>query len=148
MTTPKKGKKKARVLPEGLDLKELQRDTSLQPLVFEHKGKAWEFMYTSVSWDEHWQAVERSWLPVVGDDGEQTVEFDLKGYYYNLLPKHIVSIPGGGACTIEFLESLDSAVVAKLATVVPSPLLEREMELVKKELKPTLSSVAKEDVTV
>ena len=129
-TSPKS--RALKVLPEGINLAYLQRSQEVADLTFEHEGQAWTFQYTTVSWAEHWKAVEAAWEP--GGDG---LEFNVEGYYHSLLPQIIVGIPGGGPLTKEFLDGLDTAVVAKLATVVPSPVLDREVEEVKKELRPT-----------
>ena len=132
-----------KTLPEGTDLSEFNVDLNLKSLVFEYNGKAWEYWYTSVLWDVHWKAVEESWEL---DAEAQDVNFNIKKYYSIMLPKHIKAIPGGGALLPEMLDEWDSEIIAKLATVVPSPMLDREGGNVKKEPRLAIPPIDSEDI--
>ncbi len=131
-----------KTLPEGTDLSEFNRDVTLKSLIFEYNGKAWEFWYTSVPWEIHWKAVEDAWE--LDDEGE--IEFNTKTYYNKMLVQHIKMIPGGGALTIEHLDVWDSDIISKLSTVVPSPMLDREVGKVKKESRLAENPIDSEDI--
>ena len=131
-----------KTLPEGTDLSEFNVDLNLKLLTFEYNDKAWEFWYTSVLWDVHWKVVEDCW-----EFNEETEEpeFNTKLYYNKMLHLHIKSIPGGGALMPGMLDGWSSEIIGKLSTIIPSPVLDREVGKVKKESRLVSPPIDSED---
>ncbi len=111
----------------GTDLDELRKLTGQSTLEFEEGGKLWRFAYREVGWIEHFDCIERAWAAT-----EQGPVFQAAKYYEDMLMLALVSGPGGASISRPFLRELRSGVISKLTTVVPSPLLDRELEKTKK----------------
>ena len=118
---------RARDLPEGVDLEKLRRDPAERAHQFVYEGERWTFSYRPVTWEQHWNAIEAAWEP--SEDGPK---FNAPLYYRTLLMISITKIPGGGSLTEELLVEWDSPVLAKLSTIIPSPVLDLAAEEVKK----------------
>ena len=118
---------RARDLPEGVDLEKLRRDLTERVHQFVYEGERWTFSYRPVTWEQHWNAIEGAWEP--DEDGPK---FNAPLYYRTLLLMSVTKIPGGGPLTEELLREWDTAVIAKLSTIIPSPVLDLAAEEVKK----------------
>ncbi len=122
--------KNRKVAPPGVDLALLTQVPGSRKLKFEYAEFTWEFEYHPITWQEHWEGIEKAWI--VNEAGDDT-EFDTKGYYLAMLLTAQMAVPGGDPLTEKFLIELDPPVFAKLTGVIPSPNLDREVERVKKE---------------
>ena len=125
---------KKQELPSGTDLSLLQVETGVKTVRFDYGEYSWEFQYREVTWAQQWDAIETSWESVEREDKTFEPEFNVPAYYQKLLMQALVEVPGGGEPTLEFLISLGPVVFSKLSTIVPSPILNLEVERVKKEL--------------
>ncbi len=126
-----KTKRKATPAPPGVDLTLLQSKAGTRKLRFEYADFTWIFEYQPITWEQHWEHIEGSWI--LNEAGDDT-EFDTKGYFLSMLLQAKISVPDAEEpLTREFLIELDPPVFAKLTGIVPSPNLDREIERVKKE---------------
>ena len=124
-------------LPLGKGLEGLLRDTSMHTHEFRYGGFRWVVRYTKLSWEDHFNAVEKGWKSLqigVGDDGQPAFEreFAAAEYYERVLLLAVHDI-NGEKPTPTVLRQFDAAVITQLITLVPSPLLGVEVEEAKKD---------------
>jgi hypothetical protein len=112
----------------GDDLTELFKDTSTKTLEFDHNDKTWRFTYRSITWQEHFQAIEEAW-EVHGDSRR----FNAAVYYEKMLLKALIKGPGNTNITPSYLRQFTSKIIGKLVTIVPSPIINDELQEAKKE---------------
>jgi len=102
-------------LATGTDGTELFVQQNVKTLEIFHNDKKWVFTYKDLSWAEKYKCVDAA---QIWKDGEFT--FSLASYYMTALVAMIVDSPVK-PFTDTVIGKLDTAVVAQLVTVVPTP---------------------------
>ena len=102
-------------LQAGIDGTELFVKQNLKTLEIFHNDKKWVFTYKDLSWAEKYKCVDAA---QVWKEGE--FSFSLASYYIATLVAMIVDAPVK-PFTDTIIGKLDSAVVAQLVKVVPTP---------------------------
>ena len=102
-------------LVSGTDGNELFVQDHLKTLEIFHNDKKWSFTYKDLSWAEKYKCVDAA---QIWKDGEFT--FSLASYYMSGLVAMIVDSPIK-PFTETIIGKLDTAVVAQLVAIVPTP---------------------------
>ncbi len=124
-------------LEEGTDFTELFKATGTSKLSFGHNGKRWSFTYKHMTWQEHFELMQRYWITktVIDDESGKSVEepfFDSARYYEDAFMLAIIEGPGKQGVTRQMLRQLDSEIIQKLVNCVPSPSLTSQLVEIKK----------------
>ncbi len=124
-------------LEEGTDFTELFKETGNNELSFRHKGKRWAFTFKNMTWQEHFELMQKHWTTrtVVDLESDKVVEepyFDAARYYEDCFMLAIIQGPGKQGVTRQMLRQLDSPIIQKLVNCVPEPSLTSSLVEIKK----------------
>lgn len=117
-------------MSEGLE--GLLKPKVKEPFTFEYEGESYVVHYRTVSWEEHFDAVERAWRTLsvttekAADSEEDEIvlrrEFKAAQYYEEVLLLALLDI-NSHKVTPSVLREFDSVVISQLVTLVPKPQL-------------------------
>ena len=119
------------------DITALFKSTSVEKFSFVVKGKRYKWTYRHITWQEHFKCVEdgyvvKTWQDeVTGFPKEETV-FEAARYYEDVFMLALQTGPGGCLITRQILRQLDSPVIQRLTTIVPSPKMGEDLAEAKK----------------